>query len=76
MGQVGQHGGRHVGWEARTVGRRYILGRGEHTACRWALGWQVGEWRGGRAGTGRGSVCERDMGVGKVVGGRRRAVSL
>ena len=31
----GQHGGRHVQWEARTVGRWHVLGRQ-----------QVGEWRG------------------------------
>ena len=41
----GQHGGWHVQWEARTVGRRHVLGR-----------WHVGEWRGwvGRHATGLG----------------------
>ena len=41
-GRVGcQHGGWHMGWEARTVGGRHILRRGER-----AGGQQVGEWRG------------------------------
>ena len=34
-GVGGQHGGRHVQWEAHTVGGRHVLGRR-----------QVGEWRG------------------------------
>ena len=34
-GVGGQRGGRHIQWEARTVGRRHVLGRQ-----------QVGEWRG------------------------------
>ena len=34
-GVGGQHGGRHVQWEACTVGGWHVLGR-----------WQVGEWRG------------------------------
>ena len=34
-GVGGQHGGRHIQWEAHTVGRRHVLGRR-----------QVGEWRG------------------------------
>ena len=44
----GQHGGWHVGWEARTVGGWHILLRGERAGQvgEWVGGRQVGEWRG------------------------------
>ena len=61
-GEVGgQHGGRHVQWEACTVGRWHILGRQ-----------QVGEWRGWAAGhaTGLGLCLAAGAGTARHTTGR------
>ena len=52
-GVGGQHGGWHVQWEARTVGRRHVLGRR-----------QVVEWRGWAGGHATGLGLHLAVGAG------------
>ena len=54
-GVGGQHGGRHIQWEPRTVGGRHILGRQ-----------QVGEWRGWAGGHAMGLGLCLAAGAGKA----------
>ena len=55
-GVGGQHGGRHVQWEAHTVGRQHVLGR-QH----------VGEWRGWAGGHAAGLGLRLAAGAGTAL---------